>query len=750
MFEFESLTLTNFALYDGLILDLSPAPGASGPGDSVLIRGHNEHGKTTLFRGLMWTVFGAEALDRSEQLSARDAMRLHGKQGKQEHIGQLVFRSESTRYRITRTATTWEEDGTGVQERVRVHRYTPTDPASPWKDDPSAERSLAEFYFPPDLAPYLFLNADKVSSIVGEVSATHQTDEVTRAINDMLGISAVKEAIRRVKAQRRVIQHDLSARIGKDNEKDRLESAASALEAAVAEQEDALEKAGERVETLTRQLQTREAELKVLEDEDDATAVYTRRDDAKHERDQKAGAYRDAMRELRSDFSSPALYLPFFTPKLDAVRGRLFQLRVEGVIPQAELPLLTKLLNQATNPEQKCVCGETDVSPGTPAHARIKQLVEASRVFEEGANRLDKVREDLIELLKTHVAHEKGWAASFAVRVNAVEAAKKGLEEAQSALDDAEHEVRKYERQAKQEEITMLRADVQGIRGQLENAEMQQRNARAKLDGGLDALDQDHGKGLRSELDGARRRLERYYDTIRDAQHLAQAVKAADVVVGVLEATVRSIQQEQVATVSEQMNYLFLSITNNGSLLAEDDGGNTPVTSRVGIREVPSREGHFELYAETAGGGSKPLAVLNGASRQALTVSFMVALLENSDAPIPLVTDSLFHPLSGSVKFRLAKHLLATKVQKITFFTHDDVQSPQIRNLLLEHAARTYTVSNSAKRHDLANPPSPNGAVAMVCTCGPDQYCDACELAVIDGHSPTTELKKNPVAKRVL
>ena len=152
MFEFLTLRLDNFAIYDGLSLDLSPIAGGSAGGDTVLIRGHNEHGKTTLFRGLMWTIFGARALDKAEQLSAHDAMRLQGQKGRQEHFGQLVFKSESAKYRITRIATTQDGD-LGVQEHVRVHRYSATDPDDPWKDDPSVERSLAEFYFPSDLAP---------------------------------------------------------------------------------------------------------------------------------------------------------------------------------------------------------------------------------------------------------------------------------------------------------------------------------------------------------------------------------------------------------------------------------------------------------------------------------------------------------------------------------------------------------------------------------------------------------------------
>jgi DNA sulfur modification protein DndD len=750
MFEFETLTLDNFALYSNLELELSPPSGGSGPNDLVLIRGHNEHGKTTLFRGLMWTVFGYEALDKSEQLGAREAMRLQGLKGKQEHRGELFFKTDATRYRITRVATTLENDS-GIRETVRVHRFSPTDPDEPWKEDPSVERTLASFYFPPNLAPYLFLNADKVTSIVGDsVSTTRKTDEVTHAIDDMLGITIVKKAIERVKAQRHAIERDISAKVGTDDVKDRLEAAVARLEAAVGEQEDAYEKAGERIEALSGQLETRKAELRILEEGDVATAVYTRRNDAEQERARKVGVYHDAMKKLRDDFSSPSLYLPFFTKQLLQVEARLSELRVEGIIPQAELPLLTKLLNPVTNPEQLCVCGKTDIRPGTEAYDTLQRLVERSRDFEEGADRLDKIHADLTELLKSHVSHDKTWPASFGIRVNDVETAKRELEDAQSEFDDADQAVKEYERQAKREQLRLLRDEVEGIAGQLGKAKSQQSIANAKLEGGFDTLGHSHGKGLRSELSGAQRKLRSYFDTVKDAQHLTQAVKSADRVVEVLEATVRSIQHDQVAAVSQRMNYLFLTITNNGALVADEERGNLPVTARVGIREVPARPGHFELYAETTSGISKPLAVLNGASRQALTVSFMVALLENSNAPIPLVTDSLFHPLSGSVKFRLAQHLLAPHVQKITFFTHDDVQSPEIRNLLMQHAARTYTLSNSAKPRDLANTPAPAESVVMVCNCGPGQFCQTCELAATDGPSPTHGLDENPSPKRVL
>jgi DNA sulfur modification protein DndD len=750
MFEFLTLHLSNFALYNDLMLDLSPRPGSSGPNDLVLIRGHNEHGKTTLFRGLMWTVFGAEGLGRAEHLSARDVMRLQGQKGPQEHVGQLIFKSESTKYRITRTAIT-REDSLSVDERVRVHRYSPTDSDNPWKDEPSAQKSLAELYFPPPLAPYLFLNADKVYTIVGDVAnLTRQTDEVTQAINDMLGITAVEKAVERVKQQRRAIHNDLSRKLGKDSKKDELEADVLRLEREVEEQKATLRSAGERIELLNGQLQARESELKVFEEGDDATAVYTRLEEAKHARGLAVTAYRDAMKELRADFGSQTLYVPFFTKMFAKAQSRLQHLHVEGVIPQTELPLLTKLLNPVTNVERVCICGETDISPGTKAHTRLTRLVEASRAFEEGADRLDKIRGDLDELLKAQASHHRDWAGSFSQRVRDVKETKDTLGNAQSLLDDVERERDEYENDATQEQIRLLREEVNGIRDQLSNAKTQQNVAVTKLTGGLDLLDVEHGIGLEAKLDGAHRKLSNYYSTIKDAQHLTQAVKAAEKVIETLNATIRSIQRDQVAAVSAHMNHLFLTITNNGAEVATDESGHMSVTSHVGIREVTARAGRFELYAETASGDSKPLALLNGASRQALTVAFMVALLENSDAPIPLVTDSLFHPLSGNVKFRLAKHLLTPRVQKITFFTHDDVQNLHLRNLLMQHAARAYTVSNSGKASDLANPPQPNSAVAMVCTCGPDEYCETCELAVHDGDSPTHSLRHNSSSRRVL
>jgi DNA sulfur modification protein DndD len=751
MFEFDKLILSNFAIYSSLELDLSPAEaGPLGPRDSVLIRGHNEHGKTTMFRGLLWTVFGKDALDKAEKLSAWDAMRLAGLEGQQEHMGQLIFRSDATKYRITRRALTTPDSR--VSETVRVHRFNPTDSEEPWKEDPAVERTLAELYFPPSLAPYLFLNADKVSSIVGDSgSAARQSDEVTHAIDDMLGITAVNTAIQRVKRQRKEIEVVLQAKLGSSDERNKLTSAVDRLEGDVKKQQGVADEAGQRIATLNDQLEEREFELRVLEDADTGTAVYARFNEAKFQRNTRYAAYRDAMKELRTDFSSASLFVPFFTSQLQQVNSRLAALQVEGVIPQAELPLLNKLLNPVINPDALCICRETEIHPGTSARATLEQLVAASRQFEEGADRLDKIRGDLLELIKGYTTGDKDWASRFGARISGIKTAKLELDAAQSELGDAEQARDQYEAAASAERIRMIRGEVADLREQISKAKMQQNVASAKLDGGSDSLGTSHGDGLKSELLSARRKLSAYYDTVKDSQHLAMAVKAAERVVDVLEETVRSIQRDQVAAVSARMNHLFLTITNNGADLLLDERGGLQVTSKVGIREVPSRTGSFELYAESGQGGAKPLAVLNGASRQALTVSFMVALLENSDAPIPLVTDSIFHPLSGNVKFRLAKHLLAPKVQKITFFTHDDVQNSQIRDLLAQHAARTYTISNSAKPRDLANTPDPAPhSVAMVCACGPGEFCDTCQLAALDGPSATDGLKRNPSPTRVL
>lgn len=739
MFEFARLHLENVSLYDGLDFDLSGGPDR----DTILIRGHNNHGKTSLFRALTWAVFGKEALNTMEPGLARFALRLLTAEGEQTHHATLEFTSPNGRYRIRRTAVT-TDDAHVVKETVRADRHDPASSGDPWREDDELQGDLKEFYFPPELAPYLFLNADKVKSVVS--SAVEQgssvQDEITAAINLMLGITAVEKTKDRVHDKAGEIRRKRNRMVGDTGKTKTLSEAAEKAEEAL-DDEQGRRKEIEGAITVTKDtLEAKNGELRQLEHEEDESAVYQARADAQRDLDQAAGAVRDAAKAVRLGFGGPELILPLFTEQLATVSDRLGGMHEDGVIPQSELPLIKKLLRPEKNPEQLCICNETDISEGTDARGALDKLVNKSQKFEKDANRLDKVNEDLAQLLDNYYV-EAGWWDTFRTKQNDLKSMREELTEAQKRLDAAKHRVAEHEQDETKAKVRSLREEVKNLEIQLNNRQQKFNVCTAKIKGGIDTHGIDHGQGLESQLSAAKRALSRHMDSVADAKPLNYAVDAADVVKDVLDRIVDGIHHTQVPAVSDEVNQIFMDITNSGhslSLMEDDTPGTAIASGKVGIRER-TNPGTFELFAETVGGIAKPIGGLNGASRQALTVSFMVALLNHSGAPIPMVSDSLFHNLSGNVKFQLAKHLLSPAVQTIIFFTHDDVGTVNVRKLLTSQAARTYTVSNSTRGNDLANPPRPGSGIAMVCRCGPEERCATCHLADLESGSPTADLQ---------
>lgn len=729
MFDFQRLMLENVQLYDGLDLDLSPTGGKN----TVLIRGHSEHGKTALFRALTWVVFGEDGLNQIEPGLALQAVRDLDSDGEQTHTGTLEFGNGSARFRIRRTAVSTANH---VRETQAVfERFDPAAAEKPWQVDPKLGEDLQDFYFPPALAAYLFINADRVEQIVdkGKAKGSATAEQVTAAINAMLGIDAVDKAAERVRERRKVLETRYTELVGPQGaaaqlvaEVQRLQDAKDAQDGEVGRLQEEI---AERESTLAQQ----QAELHELEDNADDTAIYHAKGEADHAVQSASEVVRDLAGEIRNTFASRDLLMPMFTKQLGFVHEKLDVLWEEGIIPQAELPLIKKLLDPKTNHDQNCLCEVTDISEGAPARATLQKKVDRSQSFEEDAHRLDKFREDLrAALADFHVADN--WWASFASLQGRLRTARGQLDDAVAVARHAQEAVDRYESDGSKKRIRTLRKTVHDGHVELDRARQRLGTAQYKLDGGVDEnTGVDHGDGLKTELRRAIRKLSDHRDNQIDARPTHMAINATETISQVLSEVIERIHANQVPEVSAQLNDIFLDITNNGVLTAQndegDDAGQSGASGSVGIRRT-ARTDHFELYAETGKGNPKPISVLNGASRRALTVAFVVALLKHSGAPIPMVSDSLFNTVNGDVKRKLANHLLSPAVQKIVFFFHDDVANPKVRAALTSQAARTYTVSNSRKPRELENAPTPKGnAVVMVCTCGPDAQCPTCELA---------------------
>jgi DNA sulfur modification protein DndD len=208
------------------------------------------------------------------------------------------------------------------------------------------------------------------------------------------------------------------------------------------------------------------------------------------------------------------------------------------------------------------------------------------------------------------------------------------------------------------------------------------------------------------------------------SRDLRDAADAAEHLQKVLESALVAIESQQVAEVAAAMNRIFRDVI---GATAESN------FSEVGVRGVPLVAGRvgYEPFAMD-GEREKPLAMANGASRRALAVSFVLALAETTGSSVPFVADSLLHAFSGGVLRRMVGYLVdGRRVGQPILFGHThDLLDEEIRQLLIDAAGVTYTVTNQShvggdvvraaehRRH---------ARQTVICGCGISEYCDVCE-----------------------
>jgi DNA sulfur modification protein DndD len=122
-----------------------------------------------------------------------------------------------------------------------------------------------------------------------------------------------------------------------------------------------------------------------------------------------------------------------------------------------------------------------------------------------------------------------------------------------------------------------------------------------------------------------------------------------------------------------------------------------------------------------------PSQDLNGASRRALTIAFILALTKVSEVEAPNVIDTPLGMTSGYVKRAIVQLASQESSQLILFLTHDEIKGCE--DILDEHVGRICTFTNPALYPKiLANDPGTNDTGIMLCDCDHHRHCQICEL----------------------
>jgi DNA sulfur modification protein DndD len=705
MILFKRAHFENFRMLRDVDLEFSIDPKQP----LTVIRGENGSGKTTVLWALQWAFWGDEILPNE----GRD-FRLHPvdwdrSAGPCPISVQITFETEADEEGATglpRSYTVNRQcvEDIGPDDRFQRHShvlnlYELTDKGTPPMSHP--ELFLAAI-LPKELREVFFTDGARVLSFTGaDLSQTTKRKRVQDAIRALLGIDLLEDARDHVKW----VQSEINAQLKETSADKFLTDLASNIE----REEKELESQTKLRDGATEQVA--QFEVLYLETSAQLEASLTKgdRDTLAKELGQAEAdtkRYREQISEclkMRSDlFKEDSLAAGLLYKQMTAAREKLRLLEQAKQIPRNYFPVLQQRLEIG-----KCICGE-DLVPGDTHYEHVVKLMEEQSNADDASSRLTYLvstaakftsaertgYEWLAQLTKfwrMQTSAEVGWRDA--------EARRRAVDQAIAGLPDTD--------------LNQLRTHKADLLQQKERAI----EKRAAAETAIDRLNKtltDH------------REQRKNWMKLRDRYRKQQAqLEASQDLVGVLEQAFGTIQDTKIGEVSQKMNALFLEMIG-----AEQDGG---IIQRAEI----SKDFDIKVYGPQ-GKHLDPDRDLNGASRRALTLAFILAVTSVSGVTAPSVIDTPISELSGPVRTEALRLISSLSQQLILFLTRADITG--VEDVIDHYAGVVETISNSTHFPKfLVNDPHRTVASMLVCNCSHRQYCAVCERV---GDALDPELKR--------
>ena len=190
-----------------------------------------------------------------------------------------------------------------------------------------------------------------------------------------------------------------------------------------------------------------------------------------------------------------------------------------------------------------------------------------------------------------------------------------------------------------------------------------------------------------------------------------------DVVHDVMEILVgayNTLTVDELQKVSRLMNQLFLEMIGSdpeqGSIIQK-----AKISSDFDIIVLGPNEKQLD-----------PDRDLNGASRRALTLAFILALTKVSEVVAPNVIDTPLGMTSGYVKRSILRTAIRESAQLVLFLTHDEIVGCE--EIIDQSAGIVTTLTNPAHYPTiLVNEPLSDARMIVACECNHRSDCAVCE-----------------------
>lgn len=697
----------NFRLLRDLEMDFSTDPGKP----LTVIRAENESGKTTILTALQWGLYGDDALpgrSRDFRLHPIDWSVTGG-----EAITILVeidFEVVSSRsgrsdtYRIIRSVnesvsgSDWERS----PSTIKLWQLQDAGGMSIPYPEARVEREL-----PPELREVFFTDGDRALSFI-EADTRDKRERVQSAIRSLLGLDIIEKSLRHVH-QAGIGVNRRAKKIVSDSE---LEAVTSRLDAIAGESEKLEAEIADAKEQFNA---FRKRAYDVQKDIDD---VLIKGDKEKLKRERQTVANQleqtdkqidDAANDHAQLFRSLALSRDLLAPILKDSIGKLNELREQGKFPKTAVPILEERLHDTT-----CICGESLAGHdphGKRRREHIEHLIEQSRKSDELQGSLTDLYYAAAQLQLDQATEEESWSSEYR-RV----AARRG--ELGQNRESLASQLRSLEVRIGQ----LPGTDIQGLRDTLRDHERQRDRFRDTRVRGETRLE-----NLRKEAsDLTRQRDQKLREQKKGARILAELNVIQDIE-SVLKNSYEHITNEELKKVSNRMNTFFLEMI-----------GADPEQGAIIRRAEISPEFDILVYGPEDR-TLNPDRDLNGASRRALTLAFVLALTKISEVEAPNVIDTPLGMMSGYVKRAVLRTAIRESSQLVLFLTRSEIADCE--EILDAAAGRVITLTNPAHYPTmLKNDPQVSVRKILRCECNHHRECSICErhLDPVDGMGVVT------------
>lgn len=700
-----SANIKNFRLLKNIDLNFS----TSDDKPLTVIRAANETGKTTCLTALTWCLYGSSSLPNKGNYILYPSDEIKNIRKSLEISVEIEFELEqvirvsrekldivNSKYRMQRTCI--EEpptDGNVKRSSEKVDLWEITSTGTKRVID-SDVNSIIEKALPESLKDVYFTDGDRAMSFI-EAGATVgvKRKRVINAIESLLGLTVLDNTIKHLNTavsrfSREIDDKDYAKELEKLNDRINWD------EEEIAEHQEKVEISSQEILKIEKEINIKNKQVEDALILGNKEVLISKKHKLERDISRIESASKESYKSLLKIISSDNVSKVLLCDHIEKAKKILNGMNDVRQLPQVSIPILEELIDRDT-----CFCGE-DLSNNTKEGIERKKKIEATIQASQDSDRVQKAATSLFYRIRSVSTDNasKEWLELYSSEINIVQNTLK-------SLNDFEIELEKLD-----EDISRINdTELQKHRDQLENLRRSH-----ILEYGKQSTSSNYIETLRGRLNEANFDRNKIKNKIGKTDNSTLNWDIAEATKETFEKVIDVLRQEELIKVSHEMNRIFLSMI-----------GADPENPDYGLIQGAELTKDFDIVVY---GPNKhllnPDQDLNGASRRAITLAFILALTKVSQVEAPNIIDTPLGMMSGFVKQSVLLRTIEEGSQVILFLTHDEIRG--VEEILDKHAGVIFTLTNPVHYPKmLAHKPDEQSNGVTRCECNHRTHCNICE-----------------------